>query len=231
MTPAEIQAWRKALRHELIEKRAALSPPMLDEYRHRIDTHLQRAFPELAQGVIAFCWPYRNEYDARHLLAVLRRHGTVTALPAIVAARMPLVFREWHPGVALQKGPLGIPFPPTGPGLQPDSVLLPVVGFDAGGYRLGYGGGYFDRTLATIARRPRVIAVAYEMQFIETIHPQPHDIPVDYVVTERGVYVRRGDGGLRFTDETSRGYSSPPCYASEIARDYFGEPPEEKSGG
>ena len=231
MTAEQIQAWRRTLRQELLEKRAALTRPTLEEYRHRIDTHLQRAFPDLAHGVIAFCWPYKNEYDARHLLASLRRRGAVTALPAIVAPRTPLVFREWYPGTALEQGPLGIPFPPAGPELQPDTVLLPVVGFDAGGYRLGYGGGYFDRTLAAIARRPRVIAVAYEMQFIETIHPQPHDIPADFVVTERGMYVRRAESGLRFTDEPARGYSSPPCYAAEIAPDYFGENPDGNARG
>jgi 5-formyltetrahydrofolate cyclo-ligase len=228
MTPQEIQAWRRPLRRELIEKRAALPRAVLDEYRHRIDAHLQRAFPDLAQGVIAFCWPYRNEYDARHLLADLRRRGATTALPAIVAPKTPLAFREWHPGVALEAGPLGIPFPACSPQVQPDSVLLPVVAFDAGGYRLGYGGGYFDRTLAAIARAPRVIAVAYEFQFVETIHPQPHDIPVDYVVTERGIYVRRSGDGLRFLDDAARGYSSPPCYAAEIAPDYFGESPPPK---
>jgi 5,10-methenyltetrahydrofolate synthetase len=213
------------LRRQLIDQRAALPRPTLDEYRHRIDTHLERAFPDLARGVIAFCWPYKNEYDARHLLAGLRRAGAMTALPAIVAPGMPLVFREWHPGVALEKGPLGIPFPRNSPQLQPDSVLLPVVAFDAGGYRLGYGGGYFDRTLAASVRRPRVIALAYESLFIETIQPQPHDIAADYVVTERGVYVRQSEGGLRFLDDAGHGYSSPPCYAAEIAPDYFGESP------
>ena len=232
MTPQEVQAWRRTLRHELIEKRAALQRSTLDEYRHSIDTHLQRAFPDLAHGVVVFCWPYKNEYDARHLLADLRRHGATTALPAIVEPGAPLVFREWHPGVTLGEGPLGIPFPPDSQQVQPDSVLLPVVAFDAGGYRLGYGAGYFDRTLASIARRPRVIAVGYEMQFIETIRPQAHDIPVDYVVTERGVYERHTDSGLRFLDETAHGYTSPPCYAAEIAPGYFGDMPEEgrKSG-
>ena len=224
MTPQEIDSWRKSVRRELIEKREALPRDTLEEYRHRIDIHLQRAFPDLAPGVIAFCWPYRNEYDARHLLAMLRRSGSVTALPAIVAPRTALVFREWHPGVALEAGPLGIPFPASGMALQPDSVLLPVVAFDALGYRLGYGGGYFDRTLAAIGRRPRVIAVAYEMQFIQTIHPQTHDMPVDWVVTERGVYQRQADSGLRFLDASARSYSSPPCYAAEIAPGYFGEP-------
>ena len=223
MTPQEVQTWRRSLRHELIERRAALPRSTLDEYRRRIDTHLRRAFPDLVHGVIAFCWPYRNEYDARHLLADLRRGGAVTALPAIVAPRAAMVFREWHPGAVLEPGPLAIPYPASGTEVQPDSVLLPVVAFDAGGYRLGYGGGYFDRTLAMIARRPRVIAVGYEMQFIETIRPQPHDIPVDYVVTERGVYERRTDRGLRFLEEPVRGHSSPPCYAAEIAPDYFGD--------
>ena len=226
MTPQELQAWRRTLRHQLIEKRAALPRATLDEYRLRIDTHLQRSFPDLVHGVIAFCWPYENEYDARHLVAGLRRRGVTTALPVIVAPKSALVFREWHPGITLAEGPLGIPFPSDGPEVQPDSVLLPVVGFDAGGYRLGYGGGYFDRTLAAIAHRPRVIAIAYEFMFIETIHPQPHDLPADYVVTERGVYVRRSEGGLRFMD--AQGYSSPPCCAAEIAPDYFGEPPPGK---
>ena len=228
MTPQEVQIWRRALRLQLIEKRVALPGATLDEYRCRIDIHLQRAFPDLVHGVIAFCWPYKSEYDARHLLAALRRRGATTALPAIVAPRTPLLFREWHPGVTLCKGPLGIPFPPDSAEVQPDSVLLPAVAFDVGGYRLGYGGGYFDRTLASIARMPRVIALAYEFMFIETIYPQPHDIPVDYVVTERGVYARGPVGGLRFLDDTAQGYSSPPCYAAEIAPDYFGEFPPPK---
>ena len=225
MTPIDIQNWRKGQRAELLQRRQALAREALDEFRHRIDARLRRAFPDLAHGVTAFCWPYKNEYDARHLLAELRRGGAVTALPVVVAPRTPLIFREWHPGIPLKDGPLGIPYPPTGPAIEPDSVLLPVVGFDAGGYRLGYGGGFFDRTLAAIARRPRGIAVAYEMQFIETIHPQPHDIPVDYVVTERGLYTRMPKDGLRFSDDSQRGYSSPPCYAAEIAPDYFGASP------
>lgn len=223
MTPQEVQTWRKTLRHEIIERRVALPRSTLDEYRRRIDAHLHQAFPDLARQVIGFCWPYKNEYDARHLLAALRRRGATTALPVITTPKSPLVFREWHPGVTLTAGPLGIPFPTETPEVQPDSVLVPVVGFDAGGYRLGYGGGYFDRTLAAIAHRPRAIALAYEFVFVETIHPQPHDIPVDYVVTERGVYVRRPVDGLRFIDRAPQGYSSPPCYAAEIAPDYFGD--------
>jgi hypothetical protein len=99
-----------------------------------------------------------------------------------------------------------------------------MVGWDGDGYRLGYGGGFFDRTLAALAKRPRVIGTAYEHAFLRTIHPQAHDIPVDFVVTERGVY-RREPQGLKFLDN-SQAYSSPPCYAGEIAPGYFGEEPK-----
>ena len=83
---------------------------------------------------------------------------------------------------------------------------------------------FFDRTLAALAKRPRVIGLAYEQAYLKTIHPQPHDIPVDFVVTERGVY-RRESEGLKFLDNP-QGFSSPPCYAGEIAPGYFGEEPK-----
>jgi hypothetical protein len=94
-------------------------------------------------------------------------------------------------------------------------------GWDRQGYRLGYGGGFFDRTLAAMEKRPVVIGVSYELAKLDTIHPQPWDIPMDYVVTERGVY-RRDPEGLAFLGEPDPGsgeLSSPVCYADEK---YFG---------
>jgi 5-formyltetrahydrofolate cyclo-ligase len=220
----EVSAWRKGERARLLSERDALAGEVLAERRARIDVHIERAFPELVHGVLAFCWPYRNEYDARFLAAALRRRGARTALPVVVAPRTPLVFREWQPGVKLADGPLGIPYPVGSEEVQPDHVLLPMLGWDGDGFRLGYGGGFFDRTLASIAKRPRVIGVTYEQAYLKTIRPQPHDIPVDFVVTERGVY-RREPQGLKFLD-TPQGFSSPPCYAGEIAPDYFGGDPK-----
>jgi 5,10-methenyltetrahydrofolate synthetase len=217
----ELSAWRKSERERLLRERDALAQAVLDERRARMDMHIERMFPDLVHGIVAFCWPYRNEYDVRHLAAALRRRGANTAMPVVVAPKAPLVFREWHPGVKLADGPLGIPYPVDSPEVIPDSVLLPMLGWDGDGYRLGYGGGFFDRTLAAIAKRPRVIGVAYEQAYLRTIQPQPHDIPVDFVVTERGVY-RRGPEGLKFLDNPE-GFSSPPCYAGEIAPGYFGE--------
>jgi 5-formyltetrahydrofolate cyclo-ligase len=226
MTPSDVYAWRKSERRRLLSAREAIPAEKLDEWRRAIDNHLQRSFPDLVHGVVAFCWPYRGEYDARHAAAQFRRLGAVTALPVVVAPGQPLVFRKWYPGVTLKDGPLGIPYPEDAEVLTPDHVLLPMVGWDAAGYRLGYGGGFFDRTLASMARRPRVIGVAYELQYLPTIHPQPHDIPMDFLVTERGVHRREADG-LRFLDPAAT-LSSPVCYAGEIAPGYFGEDPPKR---
>lgn len=222
--PADLGAWRKQLRQALIEKRAALPTDTLHQHRLSIDRHLERGFPNLARGVVAFCWPYRGEYDARFLVRKLREAGAVTALPVVVAPRTPLVFREWHPGVPLAKGALGIPYPAEGREVVPTTVLLPAPGFDDAGYRLGYGGGFFDRTLAALPKRPHVIAVAHELAHLDTIHPQPWDIPVDFVVTERGIYERRA-GRLEFLGAPGPAGSrlaSPVCYAEEVDPEYFG---------
>jgi 5,10-methenyltetrahydrofolate synthetase len=218
---AELSAWRKGERTRLLRERDGLTEDVLAERRARMDMHIERAFPDLVHGVLAFCWPYRKEYDVRHLAAALRRRGAKTAMPVVVAPKAPLLFREWHPGVELAKGPLDIPYPVGSPEVVPDNVLLPMLGWDGDGYRLGYGGAFFDRTLASLQKRPRVIGLAYEQAYLKTIQPQPHDIPVDFVVTERGVY-RREPQGLRFLDNPE-GFSSPPCYAGEIAPGYFGE--------
>jgi 5-formyltetrahydrofolate cyclo-ligase len=144
-----------------------------------------------------------------------------------VAPRQPLAFREWHPGVELALGPLDIPYPRASAEVTPNAVLLPMNGWDRAGYRLGYGGGFFDRTLAALTKRPAVIGISYELGGMATIHPQGWDIPVDWVVTERGVY-RRDPEGLAFLGEPVAGepsaLASPVCYAGEIAPGYSGEP-------
>lgn len=222
----KLKTWRKSERERLLAARAALDRETLARYRHAIDAHLERSFPGLASAKLAFCWPIRAEYDARHLIRTFRERGALTALPVVVAPRTPLIFREWHPGVELVVGPLDIPYPVHSLEMVPDAVLLPMNGWDGRGYRLGYGAGFFDRTLAALSRKPVLIGVSYELARIETIHPQGWDIPVDWVVTERGVYRRDGDK-LAFLGEPLDGapsaLASPVCYASEIAPGYFGE--------
>jgi 5-formyltetrahydrofolate cyclo-ligase len=221
MDATTLKAWRRAERERLIAARLALAPAVLDSWRRRIDGYLERSFPGLARCRLAFCWPIKGEYDARHLARTLRARGALTALPVVVAPKSPLIFREWHPGIELAKGALDIPYPVNSQEVTPDAVLLPMNGWDAQGYRLGYGAGFFDRTLASLAKKPLSIGVSYEIAKMPSIHPQAWDLPMDYVVTERGVY-RRDPGGLAFLGEPDLGsgeLSSPVCYADE---DYFG---------
>jgi len=230
MQHAELMAWRKNLRHELLARRQAVPADRLHAWRIAMDRHLQYGFPGLAKGVVAFCWPIQNEYDARFLVRHLREQGATAALPVVVAPKTPLIFREWHPGVELEVGKLDIPYPKAGAELVPNTVLLPMNGFDRQGYRLGYGGGFFDRTLESLRNsKPLVIGVSFELGAIATIQPQPWDIPMDYVVTERGVYRRDGDK-LEFlgvpNNVKGSSLSSPVCYADELAPGYFGEEPE-----
>jgi 5-formyltetrahydrofolate cyclo-ligase len=221
-TPAALKDWRKATRERLIAARMALDPAQLDAWRRRIDAHLELAFPGLARCRLAFCWPIKGEYDARHFARTLRERGALTALPVVVAPRQPLIFRQWHPGVRLARGALDIPYPTDSPQVQPDAVLLPMNGWDAQGYRLGYGAGFFDRTLASLAKRPAIIGVSYELARLDTIAPQAWDIPMDYVVTERGVY-RRDPEGLAYLGEPQAGeaspLASPVCYADIVKRE------------
>jgi 5-formyltetrahydrofolate cyclo-ligase len=219
MTSDELKTWRAAERARLIGERERLDAATLERFRRRIDAHLERSFPGLAAATVAFCWPMRGEYDARLLTEKLRERGAVTALPVVVSLRQPLVFREWHPGVALAAGPLGIPYPASGDPVVPTVVLVPLHGWDEAGHRLGYGGGYFDRTLASLPKRSISIGVAYELGRMPTIRPQAWDMPMDWIVTERGVY-RRDPGGLVFLGEAAPGkpgaLASPVCYADEI---------------
>lgn len=99
----------------------------------------------------------------------------------------------------MASGVYGIPYPVDSPEFAPTAALVPVVGFDAQGYRLGYGGGYFDRTLASLEEMPVTVGLGYELQRLSTIHPRPHDIPFDFVVTEVGVYAR-SEGSLQPLD-------------------------------
>ncbi len=131
---------------------------------------------------------FRGEPVLRELLKEIVARGGRTALPVVVARGEPLVFRAWAPGDPTVPGVWNIPVPPgDAPIVLPDVVIAPVVGFDTACFRLGYGGGFFDRTLASFAKRPRIFGVGYSQAAIATIHPLPHDIPMDAIVTENGV--------------------------------------------
>jgi 5-formyltetrahydrofolate cyclo-ligase len=187
--PAEgVPAWRKAERARLLAKREALSLEERRRWDARITELLVSGFPNLGSLTIGFYWPFKGEVDPRIAMHRFRTQGARSALPVVVEKNAPLRYHDWKPGCATRPGVFGLPVPIDAAIVVPDAVLAPPVGFDARGYRLGYGGGYFDRTLAHLSPRPLVIALARELSRIETIHPQPHDIPMDFIVTEDGIH-------------------------------------------
>ena len=140
---------------------------------------------------VGFCWPIQNEPDLRPLLAEWRaaaRPGFAALLPVVVAPATPLAFRAWDERTPLVEDRYGIPYPAEGPFERPEALLIPVNAFDAEGYRLGYGGGFFDRTLAGLEPRPLAIGVGFELARVESIVPGAHDIALDAVVTEAGIF-------------------------------------------
>ena len=170
----------------MVARRAALSASEHDALSARIVAHLLAALP--APLVAAFCWPIKHEPDVRALLAAWAVAGVRAALPVVVAEGQALAFREWTPETQLDPDRYGIPTPSTGEWLTPDLILLPLNGFDAAGYRLGYGGGYFDRTLAALAPRPLAVGVGFEINRLDSIRPEAHDQRLDWIVTEDGAF-------------------------------------------
>jgi 5,10-methenyltetrahydrofolate synthetase len=183
-------AARRALRREAIARRMALSR---DDYTVRsqaVCRHLEANFAQLAALRVGFYWPIKQEPDLRPVLAtwlVAGRAGFAALLPVVVTAGTVLAFRCWRPDVSMVADRYGILAPAHGDLLSPQALLIPLAAFDAAGFRLGYGGGYFDRTLAELCPRPLAIGVGFELSRVDSIHPEPHDEGLDAVITEAGV--------------------------------------------
>lgn len=183
-------AWRKALRREMVARRSLLSGAEHGCLSARIGEYLRSTFavPES----FAFCWPIKHEPDLRELAESWRQAGARAALPVVVETDAPLRFRAWTATSRLLEDRYGIPTPVDGEWLVPALILLPLNGFDPAGYRLGYGGGYFDRTLAALAPRPLTVGVGFEINRVDSIRPESHDQRLDWIVTEAGAF-RPGD--------------------------------------
>lgn len=181
---ADLRRWRGTERERLIAARLALPADIRAGHAAAIAARLDALLGDVAGRLVGLYWPFRGEPDLRGWADGLRARGGAVALPVVVEKGAPLVFRLWKPGEPLAKGVWNIPVPAAGEPVLPDVVVSPVVGFDAANYRLGYGGGFYDRTLAAMPRRPRVFGVGYALQRIATIYPQPHDIAMDMVLTE-----------------------------------------------
>jgi 5-formyltetrahydrofolate cyclo-ligase len=113
--------------------------------------------------------------------------GGIVALPVVVERKAPVEFWRWIPGARMGRGLWDIPIPLERELVHPEALIVPLVGFDSACYRLGYGGGYYDRTLAAATKRPICIGLGYHSGELGTIYPQMHDIPLDAIVTDRSL--------------------------------------------
>jgi len=178
--------WRSSERKRLIEARLALSVAEREAHGERIARELDSIIPRTGDTIVSLYWPFRGEPDLRPWMTSACAAGLRIALPLVAGKGQPLIFREWWPGARLERGVWNIPYPADGDVITPTVVIAPLVGFDPRGYRLGYGGGYFDRTLAILTPRPLVIGVGHPVTAIASIYPQPYDIPMDWIVTGEG---------------------------------------------
>jgi 5-formyltetrahydrofolate cyclo-ligase len=184
MDGAELKAWRRAERQRLLALRTRAPAAERRLWGQKIEARLRSLLDKRTNFILGVYWPFQAEFDPRPLIDWLVAAGSAVALPAVVDKKGPLEYRAWRPSEELVDGVWGIPVPKAREIVLPQAVLAPLVGFDRRSYRLGYGGGYFDRTLAALSPRPLAIGVGFEMARIDTIYPQAFDIPMDIVVTE-----------------------------------------------
>jgi 5-formyltetrahydrofolate cyclo-ligase len=141
--------------------------------------------------IVSVFHPYLSEISTLPLLAKLVGEGWTTALPIVVGKELPLIFRRWVPGDAMISGLWDIQIPAeTAPEVEPDVLLVPMLAFDHKGYRLGYGGGFYDRTLAKLRAFKKItaIGVAYAGQEMDAVPHDTHDQPLDWIMTEKKTF-------------------------------------------
>lgn len=169
------------------ERRAAAEAAAGEEAATRVAEHFLAGIAVAAGAPVSGYWPVRDELDPRPLMHRLHQAGHPCGLPVVRGAGEVLAFRAWRPGAVLQPAGFGLSEPlASAPAMVPELLLVPLLAFDLEGYRLGYGGGFYDRTLARLRREGRVLAVglAFGGQQVEAVPHGPGDERLDWVVTE-----------------------------------------------
>jgi 5-formyltetrahydrofolate cyclo-ligase len=177
---------KQALRRQLQAERQGLVD------RHQRSVQLQQVLRvwlvRRQEQRIGAYWPIKGEFDA--LPALYRwseaEPGRQIGLPVIDRETRQLRFHVWYPGCPMEDDAYGIPKPKDTPQFEPQLLLVPCVGYGPRGLRLGYGGGFYDRSLAQVAPRPATAGLAYSHGFVPWLQAQPHDVPLDAMLTDEG---------------------------------------------
>jgi len=182
-----MDAAKAALRRDAAERRRRVVQNGLDAGAAVRDNFLGAIRPAAGIPVSAY-WPLEEEFDPRPLFQELHRRGHPVGLPVIAGKGQPLLFRRWEPTTELVRGPFRVMTPPsTAPEIVPRLLLVPLLAFDRGGYRLGYGGGFYDRTIAKLraAGEALTVGVTFAALEVSAVPRDDTDQPLDWIVTER----------------------------------------------
>ena len=188
MVDETIEKAKAALRTTAHANRAALTAEERAEAAKLVTRHFFHSVNLAPTDVVAAYWRIRDELDCQPILIGLMDSDYTVVLPVVMGPDQPLDLRVWEQGASLYEAGFGTLAPSElAPRREPDVVLMPLLGFDKHGTRLGYGGGYYDRTLAAMHKTPRLVGLAFAAQELDEIPREPHDVPLDTIITEAGV--------------------------------------------
>ena len=184
---------KRALRKELVEQR--LNMPDREQRCDLLQRVLRIWLVNRPDTVIGAYWPIKGEFDPLPALHRWKEDGELTdqaqlrriGLPVVDKLHQTLKFHAWFPGCPMEEDAYGIPKPKDTEVIVPTLLFVPCVGYGVGGYRLGYGGGFYDRTLAQLEPRPFTVGLGYTAGFVPDFEPEPHDVPLDAILNDNGV--------------------------------------------
>ncbi|WDQ99626.1 5-formyltetrahydrofolate cyclo-ligase [Devosia sp. J2-20] len=188
MVDENIENAKAALRLEAHAARAALSPAQRADAAATVADLFFNEIDLQPADVVAAYWRIRDELDCQPILVRLMDSHQTVVLPVVLGPEQPLELRVWEQGASLYEAGFGTLAPSElAPQTEPDVIIMPLLGFDSQGTRLGYGGGYYDRTLAHMKKSPKLIGLAFAAQELDSIPRDSHDVPLDAIITEAGV--------------------------------------------
>lgn len=185
-TASDVSRFRVGERRRLYERRKQVSSSSRAEMSATVAGALDHELGTVSGKTIAGYWPIRGELNLRDWMMQCHVRGASLALPVVINKDRPIEFHQWTPEQDMKRGIWDIPVPRYGTPIQPDIVIVPLLGVDKERYRLGNGGGYYDRTLSRLSDTTRIFGVGHDFCRMETIFPMPWDVPMHKVILGDG---------------------------------------------